>query len=98
MYFLLKLLPPRPTFMQDMSPEEAAIMQKHAVYWQGMMQEGKMHVLGPVADPDGPWGLGILETKDQAGAEALCAADPAITSGRGFQAKICVMPRAVLRR
>ena len=31
-------------------------------------------------------------------AEALCAADPAITSGRGFQAKICVMPRAVLRR
>jgi uncharacterized protein YciI len=96
MYFLLKLLPPRPTFMQDMSPEEAAIMQKHAVYWQGMMQEGKMHVLGPVADPKGAWGVGILETENFMEAKALCAADPAAVS-LGFRVEIYPMPSVVLR-
>jgi uncharacterized protein YciI len=97
MYFLIKLLPPRNTFMQDMSPEEAAIMQKHVAYWRGVMEQGKVHAFGPVADPEGGWGLGILETQDRTEAEALCASDPAIVSGRGFQTKICVMPRLVLR-
>jgi uncharacterized protein YciI len=97
MYFLIKLLPPRNTFMQDMSPEEAAIMQKHVAYWQSAMEQGKVHAFGPVADPEGGWGLGILETQDRAEAEALCASDPARLSGRGFQTKICVMPQLVLR-
>ena len=33
--FYCKLNAPRPTFLQDMSPDEAAIMKEHAVYWRG---------------------------------------------------------------
>ncbi len=28
-YYALKLIPPRPTFAQDMTPEERNIMQQH---------------------------------------------------------------------
>jgi len=32
MYFAIKLLSPRPTFPQDITPEEIAIMQLHRAY------------------------------------------------------------------
>jgi hypothetical protein len=31
-HFFLKLNPPRPTFMLDMTADEKAIMQKHVAY------------------------------------------------------------------
>ena len=38
--FFCKLVPPRPTFAQDMSDAEASLMQAHATYWRGLMDEG----------------------------------------------------------
>ncbi len=32
-YFVLKILPTRPTFMQDMTEEERNIMLQHIAYW-----------------------------------------------------------------
>lgn len=91
--FLCRLLPPRPTFMQDMTPDERAIMQAHGRYWQGKLVEDIAIAFGPVADPSGGWGLGIVEVRDEAELKALQEADPAIESGRGFRYESLPMVR-----
>jgi hypothetical protein len=57
-FFVCRLLAPRPTFMQDITAEERALMGAHSVYWREAMARGMVVVFGPVADPAGPWGLG----------------------------------------
>jgi hypothetical protein len=44
-YFLCRLLPPRATFMQDMTAAEAEIMKRHGAYWTDLMQRGVAIVL-----------------------------------------------------
>jgi hypothetical protein len=34
--FLYRLMPPRPTFAQDMSSAEADVMRRHVAYWQDL--------------------------------------------------------------
>ena len=63
-FFLCRLLPPRPSFVHDMTGDEAAIMQSHVSYWTELMAKGLAVVFGPVADPRGPWGLGIVRAQD----------------------------------
>jgi uncharacterized protein YndB with AHSA1/START domain len=94
-YFLFRLLAPRPTFMFDMSAEERSVMMEHGKYWHGKLAEGKIVAFGPVADPAGGWGVGILRVSGLHEAESLMAADPAILSGRGLRTEIIPMPQAV---
>jgi hypothetical protein len=91
-------VPPRPTFDRDLTAAEAEVMQRHAVYWKGLAEEGTAVIFGPVADPAGVWGVAILEVDDAAGIERFGRDDPAIQSGLGFRTEIYPMPRAVLRR
>jgi uncharacterized protein YndB with AHSA1/START domain len=93
--FFCRLIPPRPTFAQDMTPEERAVMVEHAAYLTRQQQLGTVIVFGPVADPAGPWGLGILRVASEAAAQEILAKDPAITSGRGLRYEIFAMPRAL---
>ena len=83
--FLCRLVPPRPTFMLDMTADERAVMQAHAEYWRGKLAEGVVIAFGPVADPSGGWGLGLVEVRDEGELKAFQAGDPAIGSGRGFR-------------
>jgi uncharacterized protein len=76
-YFALKLISPRSTFMQDMSEEEKSIMQKHVVYWRALMDKGMVIVYGPVLDPQGGYGLGIVEVASAEEVDILIAGDPA---------------------
>jgi uncharacterized protein len=78
-YFALKLIPPRPTFAQDMNEEERAIMQQHIVYWSHLMDSGIALIYGPVSDPGGAYGLGIIEVDDETQVEAITKNDPAAT-------------------
>ena len=80
-HFVVRLIPPRPTFAADMTEEERAIMAAHGAYWRGLMNRGIALLFGPVLDPAGVWGLGILEAKDSDAARGLAADDPAIKSG-----------------
>jgi uncharacterized protein YndB with AHSA1/START domain len=96
-YFLCRLLPPRPTFARDMTEAEGRVMQEHAAYWAGMLQRGTAVVFGPVADPKGAWGVGIVGVQSDADVRALEAGDPAILSGLGFRYEILPMLRAVVR-
>src|SRR5215467_11780240 len=76
-HFFLKLIPCRPTFALDMTVEERAVMQQHVVYWRALMDEGKVVVFGPVMDPSGPYGMGIIEAADEGEVETFIEGDPA---------------------
>jgi len=59
-HFFVKLIPPRVTFMMDMTDAEKAIMQQHVVYWSKLLEKGTAIAYGPVLDPKGPYGVGII--------------------------------------
>ena len=80
-YFVYKLIPPRPTFPVDITAAEAAIMEQHFGYWNRFEQSGIVVVLGPVLEPAGTWGLGVIAGGDLNDISALGAEDPAVKSG-----------------
>ncbi|MGZ3845041.1 MAG: YciI family protein [Flavisolibacter sp.] len=76
-FFALKLIPSRPDFAQTMTDEERALMQEHAAYWRGYMNRGKVIVFGPVLDPSGVYGLGIVAVDEEQEVKEFIAGDPA---------------------
>ncbi len=92
-----KLLPPRPTFPGDMTPEEAGLMGRHAAYWRELADRGVALIAGPVLDPAGPFGLALVEAPDAGAARAPTDADPAVAAGLGFRYEIHPIPQAILR-
>ena len=97
-YFACKLIPPRPTFAQDMTEAEASLMREHAAYWTDLAARRVAIVFGPVSDPRGTWGLVVVEAADEAEARALGTNDPTIKAGAGFQFEVYPMPQVVLRQ
>lgn len=95
-YYAYRLIPPRPSFAQDMTEAEAAIMGEHASYWQGLPERRVAVVFGPVADPAGSWGLAVVEAADEDEVRALGAADPAVGSGLA-RVEVLAMPGAAVR-
>jgi uncharacterized protein YciI len=95
-HFFFKLTAPRPTFATDMNDAEKTTMQEHAAYWKARQDKGEVVVFGPVLDPQGPFGMGVVAAVDEAGARAFAAGDPAVKSGLGFRCDIYPM-RAVTR-
>jgi uncharacterized protein YciI len=79
--FLFRLIPPRADFAQTMTVEEQSAMAGHMDYWQQLLSDGKVVVYGPVADPEGVWGLGVLRAADRAEVLAIGERDPSVTSG-----------------
>ncbi len=79
--FLFRLLPPRADFAQTMTADEQEAMAFHAAYWRGLLDAGRVVVYGPVADPEGVWGLGVVRADSQAEVVALGDADPVIAAG-----------------
>ena len=43
-----------------MAPPEAKAMNEHVAYWTDLLGKGKAIAFGPVLDPKGPWGVGIV--------------------------------------
>jgi uncharacterized protein YciI len=80
-YFLYRLTPPRPTFPGDMTDPEASIMGQHFAYWHTLEEKDLVVVYGPVLDPAGTWGLGIVQTDTTDDARVLAVNDPAVSSG-----------------
>jgi uncharacterized protein len=78
--FLFRLVPPRADFAQTMSPDEQHAMTLHMEYWQDLLAAGVVVVYGPVADPEGVWGLGVLRAADRAEALAIGERDPSVTA------------------
>ncbi|HEY8121456.1 MAG TPA: SRPBCC domain-containing protein [Myxococcota bacterium] len=96
-YFLIRLLPPRPTFMQTMTSAERDVMRDHVGYWTQLLGEGAAVAFGPVADPSGGWGVSVVEVEHPNEVNGLIANDPAKRSGLGFQYEVLPMLRAIVR-
>jgi uncharacterized protein YciI len=94
-HFLLKLNPPRPTFQADMTDAEAELMGRHIAYWSGQLEAGRIAVFGPVADPEGGYGVAVVGTDSEAEVQELIARDPVITDGTGFRYDVLPMPGAI---
>jgi hypothetical protein len=94
--FLYRLLPPRPTFPADMTPAEGAAMQRHFAYWAAQIERGTARVVGPVFDPKGTYGIGILTVPDAGAARALCEHDPVLEAKLGFSFELHEMPDALV--
>ena len=79
--YFFRLTPPRADFAQTMTPDEQAAMAEHMDYWQQLLHDGKVLVYGPVADPEGVWGMGVLRVADRAEVLAIGERDPSVTAG-----------------
>lgn len=76
-YYALKLIPNRPDFVMTMTDEERAVMGAHKDYWTEYMNQGKVLVFGPVMDPNGIYGFGILAVDSEDEITSFIAGDPA---------------------
>ena len=95
----VRLLPPRPDFVQTITAAEAALMEQHAAYWKALHDAGQIvaYGLGLVADRKGFYGVGIVHFADDADVDTLVHNDPTIKADVGFHIEIFPMPRAVIR-
>ena len=76
-YYVIKLIPNRADFAQTMTSEERSIMQQHIAYWKEYMSQGIMLIFGPVLDPTGVYGLGIISADSDEQVKQLTGNDPA---------------------
>jgi uncharacterized protein YndB with AHSA1/START domain len=94
--FFIRLVPKRPSFMLDMTDAERAVMGAHAAYLRAQLAAGAAIAFGPVADPAGGWGLGILRARDESAVRAIEAKDPAVAE-LGFHYEVLPMLTLVTR-
>ena len=97
MDFFCKLVAPRATFGQDMTPQEGALMQQHAVYWTGLMGRGHVTTFGVVGHPEGVFGIAVVTFDSMEDARAATDADPVIQANAGFRFEIYPMPFGAVR-
>jgi len=77
-FFAVKLLPPRADFAQTMTDDERTIMQEHAAYWKSYMDKGMVHVFGPVLDPKGVYGFGVVSVDNEEQLKEFINNDPSL--------------------
>ncbi len=82
--WFVKLMPPRPDFALTLTPDEMAMMKAHGQYWRRRMDAGDVIVFGPVNDPAGSFGLGVVRARDEAELKTFQDNDPAILAKRGL--------------
>ncbi|MEH7076563.1 YciI family protein [Neobacillus drentensis] len=80
-HFMLKSIPPRVSFHQDMTDKERNIMMQHINYWTDKQNQGIALVFGPVLNPSAPHGLAIIEVENVEEVPKLIAEDPAVIAG-----------------
>jgi len=80
-HYFFRLIPPRPTFMQDMTEEERRLMDEHGRYFQDHFAAGEVLLFGPVMATGGAFGLGVLEMDTEAEARKFGEGDPSVKAG-----------------
>jgi uncharacterized protein YciI len=77
--WLCIIRPPRPTFMDDATPEENEVMTAHFEYLKGLLDDGKLILAGPSLEP--PFGIIVFEAETEEEARRIIAADPSVAIG-----------------
>lgn len=76
-FYVLKLNPPRPDFPMTMTDDERKIMIQHINFWKPFLDDGSMLIMGPVMDPEGMYGLGIVAVDNEEQVKEFIRNDPA---------------------
>jgi hypothetical protein len=97
-HFLIKLIPPRTSFALDMTNEERRLMHEHVVYWTGLAERGIALLFGPVLDPAGSYGIGVVELEQEEDLRVLIANDPVTSTDSLFRHESYVMPQLIVGR
>jgi uncharacterized protein len=79
--WLIRVVPPRPTFASDATPAEQALMEQHIAYWKDLNAKGICEFGGPVLDPKGAYGVLVVRANTEEEAVALGEADPSVKAG-----------------
>jgi uncharacterized protein YciI len=95
--YVFRLLGPRATFPGDMTPEEADLMGRHSEYWRALTRAGTAVAFGPVLDPAGMYGLGVVRAADDTAARAIADADPVVRADVGFRVEVAPMMALVTK-
>lgn len=82
-WYLYRLQAHRADFAETMTEAEMAVMGAHVEYWRGPLEDGRVLIYSPVADPGGSWGLAIVRADSEEELEQLRAGDPAHLAGIG---------------
>lgn len=61
----------------DMTSVERAIMEDHKIFWNGLFEKGVAMVTGPILDPKGAYGFGIIAARSLEDAAEILKGDPA---------------------
>ncbi|MGC1618814.1 MAG: YciI family protein [Candidatus Acidiferrum sp.] len=80
-HFFVELIPPRPTFPMDITPEEKLLMQEHARYTHEGFASGKILIYGPVMALGGAFGIAVFEAQNEAEARQFVENDPTVRAG-----------------
>ena len=81
MSFLVILRPARDEMPFMPTGEESCVVAAHYDYLVSLRDEGKLVVAGPSIVEGDTIGIGVLDVESRTEAEAIVAADPAITGG-----------------
>ena len=81
MTWFVRLLPPRTTFLKDMTKEEHRLMEEHFVYWKEQYAKGTCLFGGPVLDPKGVFGVLVIVADSEEKARTIASADPTVKAG-----------------
>src|SRR5271154_3467551 len=81
LHFFVRLLPPRPTFPMDITPDEKMLMQEHARYTRESFDAGKILIYGPVMAQGGAFGMAVFEVADEAEVRQVLEQDPSVLAG-----------------
>jgi uncharacterized protein YciI len=79
--WLIRIVPPRPTFDKDATPAEQALMDQHFAYWKDQNDKGVCLFGGPVLDAKGVYGILVVRAASEDEARALGSADPSVKAG-----------------
>jgi uncharacterized protein len=77
-HYFFKLIPPRPTFPNDITDDEKLLMKQHSLYFDRQFAAGRVLLFGPVMAPSGAFGLAVLEVDDEAEARQFGENDPSV--------------------
>ena len=64
-----------------MSDDERALMQQHAAYMKTCFDAGSVLAYGPVLDPEGSFGIALLDTGSLEEARQMGEDDPTVRAG-----------------
>jgi hypothetical protein len=80
-HYFFKLIPPRPTFMQDYDGRGEALDGRARALFSGSFAAGKVLLFGPVMASGGAFGLDVLEMDSEAEARKFGEGDPSVKAG-----------------